>query len=143
MEEGAKQMGPALLPTPLSPTRGRLVLGVAPASRPFTLFKTRLASDVSRRSRSVLHSAPEGPSFRHARRQFSASGFVTGARAGIRPPPSHKVHASTQPGLCSGAPLVFQRSRDCLPIRFSISNGRLRFDPLAPSIAIQARSLAR
>ena len=70
MAERKKQMGPASLPTPLSPTRGRLVLGVPPASRSFTLSKTRLASDVSRRSRSVLHSAPEGASFRHARRQI-------------------------------------------------------------------------
>ncbi|MEM9350079.1 MAG: hypothetical protein AAGA47_07445, partial [Pseudomonadota bacterium] len=59
--EFAKQMGPALLPTPLSPTRGRLVLDVSPASRSSILSKTRLASDVSRRSRSILQSVLESP----------------------------------------------------------------------------------
>lgn len=38
---------------------------------------------------------------------------------------------------------LLSRSRDNDTIRFSISNGRLRFDPQTPSTAIQARHLSR
>lgn len=46
-----KQMGPALLPTPLSPARGNLVSCFRPANRLSTLLKARLAPDVSHLSR--------------------------------------------------------------------------------------------
>lgn len=90
--KGTKQMGPALLPTPLSPTRGRLVLDVPPASRSFTLFKTRLASDVyAVRGRSSIprprarpFGMPEGKFrvwLRHRRsRRHPAAAFRQGSR---------------------------------------------------------------
>jgi len=60
-----KQMGPALLPTPLSPVRGRSFPARFPANLPSRCSSAHLAPDVS-----SIHA--------------SASGFVTGARAGIR-----------------------------------------------------------
>lgn len=104
-------MGPASLPTPLSPTRGHLALGVLPANRLFPLIKTRLASDVCDHSRSILQSSPEGPvlwralkgSFRvwlrHRRsRRHPAAAFT-------------RFCASTQPRLHSGTPLVSAKPR--------------------------------
>ena len=85
----SKQMGPALLPTPLSPPRGHHVLDVPPASRSSIRFTTHLAADVYDRSRSVLHSALKEPGLSACpERHVAASGFVTGARAGIRRPQS-------------------------------------------------------
>ncbi len=81
------QMGPAFLPTPLSPARGHLVLHVRSADRSSLLLKARLAPDVSCRSRISL--APlESFTRRSAPKGIFAIGFLTGARTGIRLPPA-------------------------------------------------------
>jgi len=87
-------------------------------------------------------SCPRALLFGAPRRAPSASGFVTSARAGIRHPLS-QVSTPLLSRNLAWALRSFPRSRDCSLIRFSISNGRLWFAPLAPSIAIQARSLSR
>ena len=104
-------MGPALLPTPLSPTRGRLFLGVLPASRLSTCSKSRLASDVYHLSRSILQSVPEGPFLRRVPRDTFRV-WLRHRRS--RRHPAHaftSFYASTQPGPCSGAPLVSAKPR--------------------------------
>ncbi len=105
-------MGPALLPTPLSPMRGHLASDVFPASRSSILAKTRLASSVYDLSRSILQNRAQGP---------NSVGVPMGApfRVWLRHRRSHRhpatfPQASTPPPdqrPCSGAPPVFAKPR--------------------------------
>jgi len=72
----SKQMGPALLPTPLSPARGRCGLARVSAGRPSCLSSSALGARCPCRVRLCV------PAFAILHRL--ASRFVTGARTGIR-----------------------------------------------------------
>ena len=76
-----KQMGPAFLPTPLSPARGRFSHCSLPGKPFVLLFPQRAWRPMSIPFAPRLRFEPCGFLLRHGR----ASGFVTGARTGIRP----------------------------------------------------------
>lgn len=82
----SKQMGPALLPTPLSPARGQPLLAWLPAN----LQPLRARSHAWR----PMSRPPPPRAVRHP-----VGGFVTGARAGIR-----LSLPSCRPALARGAP---------------------------------------
>ena len=114
-----KQMGPTLLPTPLSPTRGRLCLIVLPVSRFFNLTKTRLASDVCDRSRSILQTVPEGSILRRVR-EDTFRVWLRHRRSRRHPACAFtSFYASTQSEPCSGGPLASAKPR---PLTYPILN---------------------
>lgn len=136
-------MGPASLPTPLSPTRGHPASNGQPASRSSIACKDTLGV------RCLTPFAVRPP--------FRARGPVLSAcpKANFRVWLRHRrsrrhpallpctLHAYPWPKPVISIPPAITQSRDCTPIRSSISNGRLWFAPHAPSIADQAHSLSR
>ena len=135
-EKGAaqKQMGPALLPTPLSPARGRY----GPASLRANPLSCSSSSALGARclspSRLVLPVLPCGSSFRHGR----ASGFVTGARTGIRPcfvTALSGLSRSSHP--CGVSPLAKPRPRSYRLAVLRCSSGQSPFlQPLPTSTVV-------
>ncbi len=75
-------MGPALLPTPLSPARGRCGLAFCPDKPSFPLYRLRTWRPVSV-PRPAVGSVDGLATVTFTHRLVSR--FVTGARTGIRP----------------------------------------------------------
>ena len=83
-----------------------------PASRLSFRSKTRLACDVCHRSRSVLQILPRGAVILRRAHGATFRVWLRHRCSRRHPAPAFtRFYASTQPGLCSGAPLVSAKPR--------------------------------